>query len=107
MVQSSVKIMAMRMPLLNLIITSLLSRLDYYLLYQIEQWNDHLKSNKKKVISNIDIIFILSSKMASITIKSLYKAVNFLLKKNFRKFLIELEIFCIYGSNTSHSLKKC
>jgi hypothetical protein len=76
------------MPLLNLVITSLLSRLDYYLLYRIEQWNDHLKSNKKKVISNIDIIFILSSKMASITIKSLYKAVNFFLKKNFRKFLI-------------------
>jgi hypothetical protein len=76
------------MPLLNLVITSLLSRLDYYLLYRIEQWNDYLKSNKKKVISNIDIIFILSSKMASITIKSLYKAVNFFLKKNFRKFLI-------------------
>jgi hypothetical protein len=49
------------------------------------RWNDHLKSNKK-VISNIDIIFISSSKMASITIKSIYKAVNFFLKKNLGNF---------------------
>src|ERR1044071_1012776 len=104
--QSSAKVMAVRIPLLNLIIISLLFRLDHYLLCQIEQWNDHLKSNKKKVISNTDIIFILLPKIASITIKFIYKAVNFFLKQNFRKFLIKLEIFCISVSNAFSSLKK-
>jgi hypothetical protein len=76
-----------------LVITPLPSRFDHYLLYQIKQWNGHLKSNNKKVISNKDIIFILLLKIASITIKFIYKAVNFSLKQNFGKFLIELEFF--------------
>jgi hypothetical protein len=105
-IQSPAKVMAVRIPLLNLVITSLLSRLDQYLFYQIEQWNDHLKSNKKKVISNTDFIFILLPKTTSIIIKFIYNADNFFLKQNFRKFLIELEIFCISVNNASSSLKK-
>ena len=105
-VQSPAKIMAVRIPLLILVITSSLSPLDYYLLCQIGQWNVHLKSNKKKVMLNIVITFILLSEMTSIIIISIYKAVNFFLKKKFRKFLIELEFFCISVSNTSFSYKK-
>jgi hypothetical protein len=105
-IQFPAKVMAVRIPLLNLVITSLLSRLDQYLFYQIEQWNDHLKSNKKKVISNTDFIFILLPKTTSIIIKFIYNADNFFLKQNFRKFLIELEIFCISVNNASSSLKK-
>jgi hypothetical protein len=99
--------MAVRIPLLNLPITSLLSRLDHYFLYQIEQWSAHLKRNKKKVISNTDIISILLPKIASIAVKFIYKAVNFLLEQIFRKFLNKLEIFCIFASNISTSYKKC
>jgi hypothetical protein len=85
--------MAVRILLFNLVIIPLLSQLDQYLFYQIEQWNDHLKNNKKKVISNTTFIFILLPKMTSIIIKFIYNADNFFLKQNFRNFLLNWKFF--------------